>query len=109
MTPHVVALALPEARPKIEGLHSMLPRNPLQPPRRATNPHGEGERGVFQDIEPLEGTEAFNIYGSNGKRLGRWEAVQGVTDDQLLDAFEEMLVRREPCLSITPPSRAPYA
>lgn len=82
----------------------MLPRNPFQQRRRATNPLDEGERGVFHDIDALEGTEGFNVYGSNGKRLGRWEAVRGVTDDELLDAFEALLERRGPRLRLTPPS-----
>lgn len=82
----------------------MLPRDTPQQPRRATTPLEEGERGVFHDIDALEGTEGFNVYGSNGKRLGRWEAVRGVTDDELLDAFEELLERREPRLRLIPPS-----
>ncbi len=80
----------------------MLPRKPAQKPPRGTNPPDEGERGVFHDIDALEGTEGFNVYGSNGKRIGRWEAVRGVTDDELLDAFEALLERREPRLRLIP-------
>ena len=85
----------------------MPPRNPLPLPLplRATSAPDTGERGVFQDEYALAGTEAHNVYGLDGKRIGRWEAVEGVTDDQLLDAFEELLERRESHrLRIIPPS-----
>lgn len=83
----------------------MLPRKPRQLPLRATNTPDEGERGVFCDIDALSGTEAFNIYDSTGRRLGRWEAVQGVTDENLLDAFDALLERREPRLHLILPSQ----
>lgn len=52
------------------------------------------QSGVFEDIEALRGTQAFNVYGVDGRRLGRWKAVEGVTDEALLDAFRELLQRQ---------------
>ena len=51
-------------------------------------------QGVFQDVDALAGTEAFNIYGRDGARLGRWQSVRGVTDEALLDAFQALLERQ---------------
>lgn len=83
----------------------MLPRRPLQNPLGSPISPSIGERGVFEDEYALAGTEAHNVYGPDGERLGRWEAVAGVTDDELLDAFEALLERREVHpLRIMPPS-----
>ena len=58
--------------------------------------NAEVESGVFEDEYALAGTQAFNLYGASGKRLGRWEAVAGVTDEEFLDAMEALLARTEP-------------
>lgn len=81
-----------------------MPRRPLPPPRSATISGGVGLQGIFRDVDALEGTDVFNIYGMDGVRLGRWEAAEDATDDELLEAFGEFLERRH--LRIMPPSRA---
>lgn len=62
------------------------------------------DEGVFQDDDALAGTEAFNVYGANGRRLGRWTAAVGVTDEMLLEAFSELLKRKRTRLRIIPAS-----
>ena len=63
-----------------------------------------GEGGIFRDVDALPGTETFNLYDSDGKRIGCWTAVAGATDDELLVALGELLLRRDspgPTLSIS--------
>jgi hypothetical protein len=81
----------------------MMPRLPLQLPRRATITPRVDNGGIFRDVDALEGTDVFNVYGSDGRRLGRWEASEDVTDKELLEAFGELLERRR--LRVTPLSR----
>lgn len=73
----------------------MMPRRPSQRPRGATIPHSLGEGGIFRDVDALEGTDVFNIYGADGRRIGTWEAGEGSTDEALLSAFGEFLERRD--------------
>lgn len=83
-----------------------MPRRPTQKPRQAPISH---EGGLFHDPDCFPGTEAFNIYGSDGKRIGRWYAVDGATDTELMEAFLDFLARRDgPRLTLLPPS-APRA
>lgn len=82
----------------------MLPHPPPQTPLGSPISPENGESGVFQDEDALAGTEAFNVYGVDGVRLGRWEAAQGTTDERLLEAFGELLERRQPRLRLIPPS-----
>lgn len=42
------------------------------------------------------GTNVFNVYRSDGARIGRWEAPVGVTDEKLLLALSELLARADP-------------
>jgi hypothetical protein len=72
----------------------MIPRNPAPLALSAATISNSAQSGVFEDIEALRGTQAFNVYGSDGRRLGRWEAVEGVTDEALLEAFRELLQRQ---------------
>lgn len=61
----------------------------------------EEESGVFEDVDGFPGTTVLNLYNSAGKRIGRWEAVAGVTDDEFMDALEALLARREPHRRLT--------
>lgn len=79
-----------------------MPRKPLFLPRRATISHAMDSGGIFRDVDALEGTDVFNVYGSDGRRLGRWEAAEDVTDEELLEAFGHLLERRH--LRLMPPS-----
>lgn len=58
-------------------------------------PTNDGQGGIFRDVDTFEG-EAFNLYNANGKRIGRWTAVAGVTDDELIIDFGELLERQNP-------------
>lgn len=51
-------------------------------------------RGVYEDTEAFAGTKAFNVYRGDGIRIGRWEALAGITDEQLLSAFDSLLERK---------------
>ena len=62
-------------------------------PARTAGKNGEG--GIFRDVDALEGTERFNLYHSDGTRLGTWEAVEGVTDDEFLRALAVFLDRKD--------------
>lgn len=57
--------------------------------------HEHPPRGVYEDTEAFPGTNAFNVYRSDGTRIGRWEAAAGVTDEQLLAAFDGLLERKD--------------
>lgn len=61
----------------------------------ATEPLPDRKMGVREDLDALAGTNAFNVYGASGKRLGRWEAQAGVTDPQLLEAFDGLIQRKD--------------
>jgi hypothetical protein len=65
-------------------IEEVLPDTPEEPPR-----------GVYEDPEAFPGTNAFNVYRSDGARIGRWEAPTGVTDEELLVAFEGLLERKD--------------
>lgn len=80
----------------------MMPRHPFQQPRRATISPTPAPGGIFRDVDALAGTDVFNVYAVDGKRLGRWEAAEDVTDEQLLDAFGDFLERRR--LHLMPPA-----
>lgn len=86
----------------------MMPRKTAQKPGGATIPPYLGEGGIFRDVDALEGTDVFNIYGADGKRIGTWEAGEGSTDEALLTAFGEFLERKDARhLRIIPPSERP--
>lgn len=57
--------------------------------------HEHPPRGVYEDPDAFPGTNAFNVYRADGARIGRWEAPAGVTDEELLDAFEGLLERKD--------------
>lgn len=57
--------------------------------------HEHPPRGVYEDTEAFPGTNVFNVYRADGTRIGRWEAPAGVTDEQLLVAFEGLLERKD--------------
>lgn len=77
-------------------------------PRKSHKALPPTEAGLFHDADAFPGTEAFNLYGQNGQRIGRWSAVEGMTDTELIEAFLDFLARREPRLFIIPaaPPRA---
>ena len=83
----------------------MVRRRPPQPPLRATIKPVRDSGGIFRDVDALPGTDVFNVYGMDGRRLGRWEAAQDVTDDGLILAFGEFLERRH--LYLMPSARDP--
>lgn len=62
------------------------------------------ERGVHEDTECFPGTNAYNVYRGDGARIGRWEAVAGVTDEELLAAFDGLLERKDSPLKMLPSS-----
>lgn len=47
----------------------------------------EPQVGVFEDLDAFAGTYVLNVYDASGRRIGRWEAIAGKTDDPLCDAF----------------------
>lgn len=65
------------------------------------------EGGLFHDVDPIPGTEVFNLYTSDGIRRGRWEAAEGFTDGTFLDAMRELHERKDdppaPALQIVGP------
>ena len=83
----------------------MIPHNPPLLPRRTTILPRVDSGGIFRDVDALPGTDVFNVYGMDGRRLGRWEAAQDVTDDGLILAFGEFLERRH--LYLMPSARDP--
>lgn len=57
--------------------------------------HEHPPRGVYEDVEAFPGINVFNVYRSDGARIGRWEAPAGVTDEELLAAFDSLLQRKD--------------
>ncbi len=49
--------------------------------------------GVFEDVEALAGTYVLNLYNDAGRRVGRWEAVEGITDTEMVNALWDFLGR----------------
>jgi len=73
------------------------------PFRTAQEPLGSAispEGGLFHDPDTFPGTEAFNLYGPDGRRIGRWYAIEGATDPGLIEAFLDFLARRQPQLTL---------
>lgn len=67
----------------------------LEMPADPLDIHERPPRGVYEDVEAFPGTNAFNVYRADGARIGRWEAPAGITDDDLLAAFDALLERKE--------------
>ena len=58
------------------------------------------QAGVYEDLEALAGTYVLTLYDADGRRIGRWEAIAGVTDENLCVAFEEFIERRSPARTL---------
>jgi len=57
------------------------------------------KRGIKEETGAFPGTRVFNVYANN-VRLGRWESLPDVTDEQLLQAFEDLVERRAPAIKV---------
>lgn len=63
---------------------------------RASLTHRIGhEGGLFEDEYSFPGTTGLTVYDASGQRIARWEALEGVTDDEFLEAMEALLARKQ--------------